>query len=267
MRDRHAIAKQAALAGGTVLAHRAHDFGIIRSKTSPTDFVSEADVAAGVAVVSTLLESDPGAHVLVEEPEVCELVGIESGALTDSELWIVDPLDGTTSYLHGFPCYSVSVAYVREGLPVAGAVFNVSLQEMVSAEAGNGAFLNESRIRCADAEQVSDALVVTGFPYDRGEPLTRQLAVLSAFLRAPVHGVRRDGSAAIDLCHIASGRADGFWEFGLKPWDMAAGALICTEAGALVTDIAGAPWSTAAESVLAANPVLHSHMLEIIESA
>jgi len=267
MVDRLTIARTAALAGGRVLAEKAANFGIVRTKSSPTDLVSEADVAAGVACVSAILEAEPGARVLVEEPEVCELLGIESGTLDDPELWIIDPLDGTTSYLHGFPCYSVSVAYARDGAPVAGAVYNGALDEMASAAQGRGATLEDAPIRCSSALRVSDSLVVTGFPYDRGDPLTRQLAVLAAFLRAPVHGIRRDGSAAIDLCHVATGRADGFWEYGLQPWDMAAGVLICREAGALVTDISGAPWTVTSGSVLAANPVLHPLMLDIISSA
>jgi len=261
------IARIAARAGGTVLAEKAADFGAVRSKGSPTDFVSDADIAAGVAAASTILELAPGARILVEEPEVCEILAVEPGAIGDPELWIIDPLDGTTSYLHGFPCYSVSIALARNGVPVAGAVYNGALGEMASAALGGGATLHDEEVHCSSASAVKDALVVTGFPYDRGEPLTKQLAVLAAFLRAPVHGVRRDGSAAVDLCHIATGRADGFWEFGLKPWDMAAGVLICREAGATVTDAHGAPWTLDSGSVLAANPVLHPLMLDVIRSA
>jgi myo-inositol-1(or 4)-monophosphatase len=122
-------------------------------------------------------------------------------------------------------------------------------------------------IHVTNAETVRDALVITGFPYDRGTPLDVQMAVLTAFLRAPVHGMRRDGSAAVDCCHVAGGRADGFWEYALKPWDMAAGALICREAGAVVTDVSGRPWSAASENILAANPSLHAEMLALIRSA
>jgi myo-inositol-1(or 4)-monophosphatase len=109
--------------------------------------------------------------------------------------------------------------------------------------------------------------MVTGFPYDRGRPLDVQLAVLAEFLRAPVHGIRRDGSAAVDCCHVASGRCDGFWEYGLKVWDVAAGAIICREAGAVVSDVDGEPWGTASSSICVANPTLHTQMLEVIERA
>ena len=112
-----------------------------------------------------------------------------------------------------------------------------------------------------------DALLITGFPYDRGAPLDRQLAVLAAFLRAPVHGIRRDGSAAIDCCHVAGSRADGFWEYYLKPWDVSAGVVILREAGALVTDTEGAPWTAHSESICCANPALHAEMLAVIGGA
>lgn len=267
MPDFSRIARQAAAAGGRVLIDRGGELGAVRTKTSATDFVTEADVAAGVASVRAIVEACPDARIVVEEPEVCEIVGIRPGTIQDPEVWLVDPLDGTTSYVHGFPCYSVSVAFVRDRQPVAGAVFNAALGEMFWAAEGEGAYREDERIRCSEAASVSDALVVTGFPYDRGAPLDRQLAVLAAFLRNPVHGVRRDGSAAIDCCHVAAGRADGFWEYSLNPWDMAAGVVICREAGAVVTDADGEPWTTGSPSICAAGTRLHAAMLEVIRSA
>lgn len=260
------IAQQAALAGGGVLTSRTGDTGAVRSKGSPTDFVTEVDIASGIAVVRSILSDDPHARIVVEEPEVCEELGVTPGSLSDDEVWVVDPLDGTTSFLHGFPCFSVSVALVREGRSVAGAVYNAAADELFSAAKGLGATLGNERIHCAAAASVEEALLVTGFPYDRGLPLERQLAVLAAFLRAPVHGIRRDGSAAVDCCHVASGRADGFWEYALKPWDMAAGAIICEEAGARVTDVQGVAWTSASESICVANVALHEHMRAVIAS-
>ena len=263
-----AIARDAALAGGAILSQRTGTVGEVRSKTSATDFVTDTDIVAGIATVRAILAHDPRARVVVEEPEVCEQLGIEPGSLLDDDaVWVIDPLDGTTSYLHGFPCYSVAVALVRGGEPVAGAVYNAALRELASAAKGAGAMLNDAPIRCSDAQRVQDALVVTGFPYDRGAPLDRQLAVLTAFLRAPVHGIRRDGSAAIDCCHVAMGRADGYWEYYLKPWDMAAGSLICEEAGAVATDVSGDPWTVDSESICVANPSLHAAMLAVIREA
>jgi myo-inositol-1(or 4)-monophosphatase len=260
------IARNSALAGGATLNALREDMGLVRSKGSVTDFVTDADISSGIAVVQRILRMDPNARVLVEEPEVCERLEIESGSLEDSEVWVIDPLDGTTSFLHGFPCYSVSVAFVREGRSIAGAVHNVALGELFSAAEGLGAEREGVHIRCSNASRVQDALLVTGFPYDRGEPLDRQLRVLEAFLRSPVHGIRRDGSAANDCCHVAAGRADGFWEYHLKPWDMAAGAIICAEAGARVTDIDGGEWTVGSQSICVANPVLHEAMLSVIRS-
>lgn len=267
MRTALETAKAAALAGGRVLESMRESMGLVRSKSSAIDFVTEADVASGVAVVREILTHDPGARFVVEEAEVYDLIGATEGVIGEGDVWVIDPLDGTTSFVHGYPTYSVSVALVRGFDPVAGAVYNAAAGEMNAAAAGLGATRNGVPIQVTDAGRAQDALVITGFPYDRGAPLDVQLAVLTAFLRAPVHGIRRDGSAAIDLCHVAAGRADGYWEYALKPWDMAAGTLICREAGGLVTDVDGHPWSAASGSVLAANPALHANMLDVIQSA
>jgi myo-inositol-1(or 4)-monophosphatase len=267
MKERLEIARVAAAAGGAVLAQRRDHVGAIRSKGSRIDLVTETDIASGVATVRSILAADPSASVIVEEPEVYDLLGIAPGSLDDEEVWLVDPLDGTTSYIHGYPCYSVAVACVRRGIPVVGAIMNGATGELISAAEGHGAHCGESPIGCSAAEKVTDALVITGFPYDRGAPLDRQLAVLSAFLRAPIHGMRRDGSAAVDCTHVATGRADGFWEYALKPWDMAAGAVICREAGAVVTDVNGRPWDCGCSSILTANPALHAEMLALIGSS
>lgn len=258
------IVKQAAVAGGTVLTSRVKSITGRRSKTSATDFVSDVDIEAGVAVVSSLLAHDASISVIVEEPEVYDALGITQGSLDDELVWVVDPLDGTTSYLHTYPCYSVSVALLERGRPVVGAVYNAASDEMNWASVGGGAFRDGERLAVTTAATVPEALLITGFPYDRTAPLDRQLRVLGDFLRAPVHGIRRDGSAAIDCCHVAGGRADGYWEFSLMPWDMAAGVLIAEEAGAKVTDTTGRPWSTSTNSLIVANPELHSAMLEVI---
>lgn len=257
-------ARFAATAGGAVLRERASNITGRRSKATATDFVSDVDIAAGVAVVRAILERDKNASVVVEEPEVYDELGIDPGSLDMERVWVVDPLDGTTSYLHGYPCFSVSVAFLEDGQPVAGAVYNAAADEMNWASAGQGAFRDGSRLQVTAARTISEALLVTGFPYDRTAPLDRQLDVLGSFLRNPVHGIRRDGSAAIDCCHVAGGRADGYWEFTLLPWDMAAGVVIAREAGARVTDTDGAEWNTTTGGLVVANPILHAAMLELI---
>lgn len=267
MPDMRLIAERAARAGGEVVRSRAADIGEIKSKESSTDFVSESDIASGVAIVAAILDMDPSARIIVEEPEVHEQTGVPMASIDDPEVWVIDPIDGTTSFLHGYPAYSVSVALLRGGRPAAGAVYGIPLDEMFSAELGQGATRNGEPIRVAAAGSVPEALMVTGFPYDRTLPLDRQLSVLGAMLRRPVHGIRRDGTAALDLCHVAMGRADGYWEYSLKLWDMAAGVLICTEAGALVTDVAGGPWTAETTDVCVANPVLHADMLDVITGA
>jgi myo-inositol-1(or 4)-monophosphatase len=227
--------------------------------------VTEVDIASGVAIVRLLLEADPSACILVEEDEVHEITGVSPGDPWGPEVWVIDPLDGTTSFVHGFPTYSVSVALLRSGRPVAGAVVDVPQGTTMSAAEGLGADLDGVPVRCSAATRLDEALLVTGFPYDREAALDLQLAVLAGFLRSPVHGIRRDGSAALDCCHVAAGRADGFWEYGLQPWDTAAGTVISREAGALVTDIAGADWSPSRNAgIVVANPVLHAQMLDVI---
>ncbi len=241
--------------------------GAVRAKRWTNDLVTETDIAAGVAVVNEILRRDPHASIVIEEDEVYGLTSTSPGDLHGESVWIIDPLDGTTSFVHGYPCYSVSVAYAERGVVVAGAVHNASMSELFSAGLGLGAFRDGVPIRASAAPSVRDALLITGFPYDRGEPLERQLAVQAAFLRGYVHGLRRDGSAANDCCHVAMGRADGYWEYYLKPWDMAAGQLICAEAGATVTDVSGRPWTVDSESICVANAALHAEMLQVIREA
>jgi len=253
----------AAEAGGATLRARAADFGTVRIKSSSVDFVTEADLAAGVAAVKAIAERVERARFVVEEPEVYALAGVPVGSLNDEEVWVIDPLDGTTSFLHGYPCYSTSVALVRDGQPVAGAVHNAPLRETTSASAGGGAWRDGVPLRVTAAASIEDALLITGFPYDRGGMLEKQMRVFARIILT-AHDVRRDGSAAIDCCHVAAGRSDGFWEFGLQPWDTAAGVVALREAGATITGIEGEPWTVRSGGIIAANPVLHAALAATI---
>ena len=267
MSDTVEIARSAAREAGALVRRRADSVGTIRSKSTAIDLVSETDIAAGVAAVRAILAHEPDARFVVEEDEVYGLTGASRGDLNADRVWVIDPIDGTTSFLHGYPCYSVSIALLEGGEVQAGAVYNAALDEMNSAARGMGAFRDDVPLRVSPAEDLGRAVLVTGFPYDRTRPLELQLAVLAAFLRLPVQDLRRDGSAAVDCCHVAGGRCDGFWEYGLKVWDMAAGVLILQEAGAQVTDIDGVDWSPSSGSICAANPLLHERMLDVIRTS
>lgn len=267
MRSLMHAAVRAAQAGGEVLRSRRADLGEIRTKTAGMDLVTEADIASGVAVCEAIVAEFPKARFVVEEDEVHDLAGVERGSLTEGECWLIDPLDGTTSFVHDYPCWSVSVALLRDGVPVAGAVRNEPMSETFAAARGEGAWLGQTRLACSAETEPERALMVTGFPYDRGAPLESQLAVLSHFMRLPVRDLRRDGSAAVDCCHVALGRCDAFWEFELRPWDTAAGVVIAEEAGCVVSDVNGRPWRAEMFDILIANPALHARLLEQIACA
>lgn len=257
------VAERAARRGADVLLQHLGKITGLVTKTASADMVSAADIASGVAIAREIASAIPRARFVVEEPEVYALARVERGELDDPEVWVIDPLDGTTSFVHTYPCWSVSVACLRNGSPVAGVVYNVPAGELNAAERGEGAYRNGTRLTCAGSPTLERALLATGFPYDRGEPLERQWRLLKRLL-TPAHDIRRDGSAAVDLCHVAAGRCDGYWELNLQPWDFAAGVLIVEEAGGVVTDFSGAPWSSTTRDVIAANPVLHAVLLEIV---
>lgn len=266
MEDLLETAAAAACAGGAVLRSMRDGFGPIRTKSSSADLVTDADVAAGVAACRAIAERVEDARFLVEEPDVYRRAGVAMGALGSEDVWVIDPLDGTTSFVHGYPCYSTSVALVRGGQPVVGAVYNAAAGELITAQAGHGAWLDGSRLAVSSAARLEDSLLITGFPYDRGRPFEVQMRVFERVARV-AHGIRRDGSAAVDCCHVAAGRADGFWEFELKPWDLAAGALILREAGAVVTGTDGSPWTADTPGIVAAGPRLHPALLEAVIEA
>lgn len=264
--DLRQLAEGAARVGGRVLAAQADRTSGLHMKSSARDLVTAADIASGVAVVRAIAEQLEHARFIVEEPEVYAQAAVPRGELNAADVWVIDPLDGTTSFVHGYPCWSVSVACLQRGQPVAGAVYNVPTDEMVTAALGQGATLDSAPLVCTGAHTHEEALLATGFPYDRGAPLDRQLRLFERLLR-PAHDVRRDGSAAVDLCNVAVGRTDGFWEIELKPWDMAAGVLVIEEAGGRVTDFQGRPWTPETRDIVAANPILHAVLLHVIADA
>jgi myo-inositol-1(or 4)-monophosphatase len=219
------------------------------------DLVTEADRTSEKLIVEQLTAAFPDHDIVAEEG---------GGRLTGAEYrWYVDPLDGTTNFAHGFPVYNVTLGLERAGEMVAGVVFDPTRNEMFVAERGSGAFLNDKRIRVSQCRTIDDSLVATGFPSRRRHLNVNvhfyyQLAMLS-------HGVRRAGSAAIDLAYVACGRLDGFWEFGLKPWDEAAGIVLVEEAGGRTSGMRGEPTSLTAPNLVADNGLLHGELIALFD--
>jgi myo-inositol-1(or 4)-monophosphatase len=224
------------------------------------DFVTEVDRAAETVIINTLREAYPDYGILAEESGLT--VGSDSG---NEYEWIIDPLDGTTNFIHGFPQYCVSIALAHKGQINQAVVYDTLRNEMFTASKGGGAYLNERRIRVSKCLRLDDALLGTGFPFRNFENLNAYMGILKEFTqRCP--GIRRAGSAALDLAYVASGRLDGFWEFGLAPWDMAAGCLLITEAGGLVSDLAGGEEYLKTGNLIAGSPKVFAQILQSIDS-
>lgn len=223
------------------------------------DLVTEIDHKSEELILGKISRRFPGHAVLSEE----------SGARAGSaeHLWYVDPLDGTLNYSHGLPIFCVSIAYSLNGQLELAAIYDPIKEEMFTAKRNKGAQLNGKAIRVSSATDLKGSLLVTGFPYDAWTNPINNFEEFQQFSMR-TQGVRRLGSAALDLCYVAAGRLDGFWEIRLNAWDVAAGALIAQEAGALVTDVRGGPdFISKPQSVLAANPSLHARMLEILKES
>ena len=247
-------------------AHHAGDFIVRKINKLPdlkvevkalNDYVSEVDRQAEALIIEDLLKSFPGHGILAEESGVIE--GKEDYR------WIIDPLDGTTNYLHGFPHYAVSIACEHQGRLTHGVIYDPYKQELFAASRGAGATLNNRRIRVTPLKTTQGALLATGFPFRHPERLDPFLKVFSAFF-STASDVRRAGSAALDLAYVAAGRLDGYWESGLNAWDIAAGALIVREAGGLVTDFNGDANSLDNGEVVAGNPRIIGDMLRTLEA-
>jgi len=227
-------------------------------KKGTIDLVTDIDVAVERMFRGMIADRFPDHQVLAEE-----LGG--AAEVPRGPCWVFDPIDGTTNYAHGIPIFCASLALEIDGVAAVAAVFDPNRQELFTAERGGGAFLNGRRIHVSTASSLVDAVVVTGFPYDVHARVDEIVGLFGAFV-GQARAVRRLGSAAIDLCYVAAGRMDGFWESDLKPWDMAGGALLVSEAGGVVTRMDGSPFNSRCRHVLAANAELHQPMLDIIRT-
>ena len=249
-------AREAARLAGEILLGMSARANRVEKKGA-IDLVTEADLRSEEAVFELLGRRFPEDGVLSEESAA------RSG--TSGRRWIVDPLDGTVNFAHGFPCWAVSIALESEGEIVLGVVLDPVTGERFEAVRGGGAFLNGDRLSVSSTGDLNDALLCTGFPYDIREEPDRVLRLFEALILRS-QGVRRPGSAALDLCHVAAGRADGFWEEKLHPWDTAAGILLVREAGGVVSTFEGGPYRPEDKSLVAGNPSIHRAMVEVISS-
>ena len=227
-------------------------------KKGAIDLVTEVDLAVERMVRSLVSERFPDHHVLAEEFRQSG-----DGEARAGYCWILDPLDGTTNYAHGMPVFCTSLALELDGTVVLGVVHDPMRAELFTAERGEGAYLNGARLKVSKIDRLIDALLVTGFPYDVHQSGEGIVGLFSAFITR-AQAIRRLGSAALDLCYVAAGRMDGFWEERLKPWDVAAAALIVEEAGGRVTGMDASPFDCRAGQILASNGRLHGEMIEVI---
>jgi myo-inositol-1(or 4)-monophosphatase len=222
------------------------------------DFVSDIDRGAEQIIIESIRKAYPEHAILAEE------TGRHSGENDSDFLWVIDPLDGTTNYLHGFPQYSVSIALKHKGMIVSAVVYDPLSDETFSASKGNGALVNDRRMRVAKHKSLDGTLISTGFPYRAQSHLEEYINMFRDIVLATA-GIRRPGSAALDFAYVAAGRTDGFWELGLSEWDFAPGALLVTESGGIVTDIAGGSRHLETGNVIAGNLKVHKALLDIIK--
>jgi myo-inositol-1(or 4)-monophosphatase len=252
------VAIKAARAAGALINRASMDLDILKVNTkAPNDFVTEVDQAAEQIIIETLLQAYPDHAILAEES------GRAHGAKHSEFVWIIDPLDGTTNFIHGLPMYCVSIALAHRGVVQQAVVYDPSRNDLFYATKGRGAFLNDRRLRVSKRIRMSDALIGTGFPFRRGDNFKRYVKMFEEVMQQCA-GLRRPGAAALDLCYVAAGYYDAFFETGLQPWDVAAGSLIITEAGGLIGNFTGEADFINQREVVAGNPKIYGQMVQIL---
>ncbi|ALQ50520.1 inositol monophosphatase family protein [Nitrosomonas ureae] len=252
------IAVKAARRAGNIINKASQNLDLLTvSKKSHSDYVSEVDGAAEEAIIKILLAAYPDHSILAEES------GLQGDHKHSDYQWIIDPLDGTTNFLHGFPKYSVSIGLRHKGVLTHAVVYDPNNNELFTASRGGGAFLNDRRIRVSKRTKLEECLIGTGLPFRDLTHIDAYFAMLRDIVPR-VTGIRRPGSAALDLAYVAAGRYDGFWEIGLAPWDMAAGCLLIAEAGGLVGDLEGNGTHLESGQIIAGNPKVFAQLLQVI---
>ncbi|MCX5783472.1 MAG: inositol monophosphatase family protein [Elusimicrobia bacterium] len=251
------VLKKCLLAGGKVLAKYFGKVGY--SLKGHANLLTKADIDSQRAILKIIKANFPSHDYLAEENQIKQ---------TSSQyIWVIDPLDGTTNYAHSYPVACVSVGLIKDGKPFLGGIFDPFRNELFFAQRGQGATLNDKKIKVSQTKKLADSLLLTGFPYDRAKKPGYYCAFYEDFVQK-CHDIRRSGSAALDMAYVAAGRIDGFWEFKLNPWDVCAGFLIVEEAGGKVTDFSGRSWKAAqnyGSQTLATNAKIHPEMLETIK--
>jgi len=252
------VAIKAARAAGSIINRAALDVEAVRiSQKQVNDFVTEVDHASEAAIIDTLLTAYPDHGILAEES------GSQHGNPNADHIWIIDPLDGTTNFIHGFPVYCVSIALQVRGRIEQAVVYDPSRNDLFTATRGRGAFLNDRRIRVSKRTQLKECLISTGFPFRPGDNFNNYLLMMGDVMQKTA-GLRRPGSAALDLAYVAAGFTEAFFETGLSPWDVAAGSLLVTEAGGLVGNFTGESDFLEQREVLAGTPRIYGQLVPIL---
>ena len=251
------VAIKAARAAGAIINRAALDVESVRiSQKQVNDFVTEVDQAAEKVIIETLLTAYPGHGILAEES------GSEHGAKDSEFVWIIDPLDGTTNFIHGFPVYAVSIALAVRGKVEQAVVYDPSRNDLFTATKGRGSYINERRMRVSKRVRLSESLISTGFPFRPGDNFQNYLAMMAEIMPKTA-GLRRPGAAALDLAYVAAGYTEGFFEAGLAPWDVAAGSLLVTEAGGLIGNFTGEADFLHQKECLAAAPRIYGQLVPL----
>ena len=252
------VAVKAARAAGAVINRAALDVEAVRiSQKQLNDFVTEVDHASEKVIIETLLGAYPGHGILAEDS------GSAHGAKDSECVWIIDPLDGTTNFIHGFPVYCVSIALAVRGKVEQAVIYDPSRNDLFTATKGRGAYQNDRRLRVSKRVRLGDCLLSTGFPYRPGDNFKSYLAMMGEVMQV-TSGLRRPGAAALDLAYVAAGYTDGFFEKGLQPWDVAAGSLLVTEAGGLVGNFSGEANFLDQQECMAASPKIYGQLVPLL---